>query len=552
MNNTIISTEDFFSKDLPVASLATSSALVVATVYLIKKGRSNTKTKIHDIPSAVPMIFRSLGINLLYFILNGFTLRKFFSHSRKKLNSNIFKLPSFFSAGLPGEVIAVVHPVDQEKIYKKEKMLQFKPALPESINLIHGVESMQNLPVGDTHSAIRKIYSSILSPRALQSFIPYIISHFDQMWKDLESMSQECEKGDSSKSLPHFRTVVRNTQLKLMCQILFGFTYDTEDEVKQYAQFCDDFELSEAGLFADMKPKVLKKGQEASQRITQVLTDRFDKIYNERLELFQSGGANEEAIKKQEKSSVGNAMIIIADALIKDSLKDSKNKSNEIPKSKLFDIARKNLYLLLEASHGTTMHITTAMMYFLNHPDNSDALQSVKNELSQVKSDGDQSIIPDYEFFKTKMKYADACINETMRLSPIAGGIALHTPTNNTIQVNEHTIEGPVTFMFYNSHWYDDPETFPQPAKFLLQRWIAGDDNEASAFAKSTYKPFGDGRHVCLGMYLAKLVMKANLYCFLKNDDRKLTYDFDKVKIVDDIFPEKKVSDDFLVRVHSD
>ena len=552
MNNTITSSKDFFSKNIPVASLATSSALVFATVYLIKKGRSNAKTKIHDIPSAVPMIFQSLGIELLYFILNGFTLRKFFGHSRKKLNTNIFKIPSLFSAGLPGEVIAVVHPADQEKIYKKEKMLQFKPALPESIHQIHGIESMQNLPVGNTHSAIRKIYSSILSPRALESFIPYVISHFDQMWKDLESKSQDFEKDGGSKCLPHFRTVVRGCQLKLMCQILFGFTYNTEDDEKKFAQFCDDFDLCEAALFADTKPKVLKKGKEASERITQVLLDRFDQIYMDRLELFRNGGANEDAVQKREKSSVGNAMIIIADALIKDSLKDANNANSEIVKSKLFDIARKNLYLLLEASHGTTMHITTAMMYFLNHPDNSNALKSVRNELSQLKSNDHQSITPDYEFFKTKMTFADACINETMRLAPISGGIALHTPTNNTIQVNEHTIEGPVTFMFYNSHWYDDPETFPQPEKFLPQRWIAGDDNEVSAFAKSTFKPFGDGRHICLGMHLARLVMKVNLYCFARNDDRKLTYDFDKAKIVDVIFPEKKVSDDFFVRVHSD
>ena len=519
----------------------------------------------HDIPSAVPMIFQIPIIEAIYLVANyGFNLRNMLRSTRKKLKTNIFKLPNLMALG-PGEVIAVVHPAEQEKIYKKEKLLELKVSLPESTILIDGEDNLQNLTVGNTHSAVRKIYSSILSPRSLESFIPYAISYFDQMWKDLESMSQQQEEEEfdkkgsnnnngSSKSLPHLRIVIRDCQLKLMCQILFGFTYETEDDQEQFAQFCHDFELCEAALFsASLKSQQFKKGYAARERITKVLYDRFDRIYNERLELFRGvdGERNKEVVQKRESSSVGNALITIADSLIKDSLTGSKNDNGDIPKSKLFDVARGNLYLLLEASHATTMQITTAMMYFLNHPDNTDTLKSVRNELSQLKSDDNPSIVPNYEFFKTKMKFGDACINEALRLAPIVGNVALQTSVNKTIQVNGHTIEGPVNFLFAHSHWYDDAETFPQPERFLPQRWIAGDELEASAFAKSTFKPFGDGRHICLGMNLARLVMKVNLYCFARNEDRKLTWDFDNVKIVDAFFPEKKVSDNFFVRVYS-
>lgn len=532
------------------ALVTSSTVILLTTMYIIKKQSNAVKYKIHkNIPSAVPKFFQiSSGLEILYMLCkSGVNFRKFNLLSIKKLNTNIFKLPTFFAGDFPGEIIAVLHPADQEKVYKKEKMMEVKVAMPDSVTLIHGANNLQNLQVGSMHSAIRKIYSSILSPKAMESFIPYMISYFDKMWKDLEIRTKECKDED----LPQLRLAIRDCQLKVMCHILFGMTYDSDEEQKEYDQFCHDFELTEKALFADTKSKTHKEGMDAKARIFRILSEKFDKIYEERVSDFMAQGNEKE---NEKKIFVGNAMVIIADALIKHSLNDASNKNEDgsIAKSNLYDIARENLYLLLEASHGTTMHITTALMFFLNDPDNAGILASVRKEISAAKVGGDDAAEtePNYEFFKTKMILGDACIYESLRLAPIAGGVILHVAKGKKMELRNYAIEGPVNFALFNSHWYDDPETFPQPNQFLPQRWIEGDANEASAFAKSTFKPFGDGRHICLGMHLAKLVMKVNLYCFAKEEKRAITYDFKKVKLERAIFPETKVSDNFLVRVH--
>jgi len=208
----------------------------------------------------------------------------------------------------------------------------------------------------------------------------------------------------------------------------------------------------------------------------------------------------------------------------------------------LHGIARQNLYLLLEASHGTTMQVTSAMIYFLNHPDNITNLERLRREVALIDE-------PTYESLKGDMPFAASCINETMRLSPFIGSIMYQIKKGKSIELNGKTVHGPIALNFMHSHWYDDAEVFKFPEKFLPQRWLSGDEYEVSSFARNVFKPFGSGRHICIGMDLAKLVMKANLYSFAKKPTRSLVYETSKVKIVSDFIPERKVSDHFFGKI---
>ncbi|CAJ1966230.1 unnamed protein product [Cylindrotheca closterium] len=80
---------------------------------------------------------------------------------------------------------------------------------------------------------------------------------------------------------------------------------------------------------------------------------------------------------------------------------------------------------------------------------------------------------------------------------------------------------------------------------FLPERWVAGDPLAASKFAKSTFHPFGLGRHICLGYSLAKVAMAANFYCFARKENRIISFDEDKVIFENKLIPEKGIKDHF-------
>ena len=70
------------------------------------------------------------------------------------------------------------------------------------------------------------------------------------------------------------------------------------------------------------------------------------------------------------------------------------------------------------------------------------------------------------------------------------------TLTKKTVEIQKKKLEGPLNLLFSHSHWYYDPDVFQDPMRFLPERWIPGDKDEISKFAKSTFKPFGGGLHL--------------------------------------------------------
>ncbi len=534
------------------------ATLFFITVTVVLSSRSSSSSL--PFPRGVPRVFTLHPLTeLIYYLIKNRneddkSIRTLFRKLRLELKSNIFYVGPAFSGGHEGPTLVIAHPADQALIIKKEKQLETKVPVPQTLIQIHGERNLQNIRVGRSHAALRKIFTSLFSPRAMDSFLPHMISHFTAMWKALQENKNH---GDGGGDGDHIRLAIRDAQLKLMCFILFGMKNETREEKDLFNQFRDDFELTEEALFApSLNSQVFKKGLAAKERIVKILYKEFDRVYQERLEIVQKGSANENTNgdgnsngdtngsgsgNGKATNAVGNAMVIIADALLKDSL----------TKSQLYNDARENLYLLLEASHGTTMHVTTALMYYLNNSDadkNLSSLQSLRDEVASINRNSSNEPLSS-DLFKTRMKFGDACINEAMRLATVVGSVPYHIGKGKSVEIQKKTIKGPVTLLFAHSHWYDDPEVFYNPKTFLPQRWIAGDEREISNFAKSVFKPFGDGRHMCLGWNLARLVMKANLYCFASDPGRRILYDVNAVKVENAIFPEKKVSDNFLGRV---
>jgi cytochrome P450 len=512
-----------------VAALA---ALLVAFPYQLFLKNKQQRTS--SFPCAIPFLFRLSALTEILYLVGYTTLHGrtvnfdiFFSNTRKRLGNVFYVGPLFSDPKLGGPVLVIAHPEDQAAILKKERELEWHVAMPETVTEIHGMQNFQRLKSGQKeHSALRKIYSSILSPKSLEEFTSIMIDDFHSLWNDLETSGKEVELIHS----------IREAQLKLMCKILYGIDSKTEEEKRILDEFSRDFELTEKALFVPSKKlKVFIEGFKARERISALINERFDAIFEERLSMDRT----HTEVKASQVQRAGSAMQQIADALI-DAGCTGKNDSSDHHLS--YYTARENLYLLLEASHGTTMYITSSLMYFVNRSDNHECLERLRREAS--------ILAPTHESLKC-FSFGEACVQETMRLAPIVGSVSYHIPAGKSFQVRGNNLQGPVNLLFTNSHWYSDPDTFQHPDTFTPQRWLVDKDNDlaASAFAKSTFRPFGFGRHICLGQPLAKLVLKANLYCFVSKGNRSIKFEEEKVKIVNGIFPMNAVCNGFPAKV---
>jgi cytochrome P450 len=137
------------------------------------------------------------------------------------------------------------------------------------------------------------------------------------------------------------------------------------------------------------------------------------------------------------------------------------------------------------------------MIYLLSR--NPDALRRAREEV--VGKDLSQ-----YENLN-KLPYVEACINETMRLKPVA--------PINVAQAARDTVVGDVAIplgtlvMCLMRPPAVDARQFPDPAAFRPERWLTeGNVQSIVSTAKRVAMPFGAGPRVCPGRYLALAEIK--------------------------------------------
>lgn len=494
-----------------VAAAVTTAVVALIGVHSAQQ-RKLTK-RLGRFPRSSPWFFPYL--DLIRAIRAGFG-PKLMIHRRKALG-DIFYLGPF--PGMERPLLTIVKPDDQAELLKKEGRMKLYAQMPDEMLATHGPGNMQ-IQSGKNHQFLRKIFSSLLSPTALESFVPYIVDAFTKLWCDLETKSKE------SKNPINIQDAICDAQFTLMCKIFFGLTPDNNDV--DLAQLRVDFEAQMDSHFKPASSPIYKKGVEAANRIHKFLSERFDSVLEERKGLFQANCGAEEK-KDDDKTllpKIGNALESIADALLRDGSADDPKAISDV---------KDNLNLLLEASHGTTMTITTSTMYFLNRSDNTDALERLRQEVANLEC-------ASYSNIRGEMPYAEGCIKEAMRFAPIAGSVSFTMDEGLDVTFKGEHLKGPTTFLLAFSANYKDKSLFPDPETYEPERWVKGSKNEASPRAQLAFKPFGIGRHLCLGYQLALLVMKASLYVFAKEKKRIIVFDEESVKIENNLFPEAKVS----------
>jgi cytochrome P450 len=148
-----------------------------------------------------------------------------------------------------------------------------------------------------------------------------------------------------------------------------------------------------------------------------------------------------------------------------------------------------NILTMLLAGEDTTANTLAWMIYLLDrHPH---ALARVREEARNTKLEQYDQV--------SAMPFVDACINETMRLKPVAPMLMLE-PIRDTV-ISGIEVPAGTVIMCLMRVGATDARHFPDPWTFDPARWL-------SHSGKRVSMPFGAGPRLCPGRYLAILEMK--------------------------------------------
>ncbi|KAF4343784.1 fc receptor [Fusarium beomiforme] len=141
------------------------------------------------------------------------------------------------------------------------------------------------------------------------------------------------------------------------------------------------------------------------------------------------------------------------------------------------------------AGSGTTSSTLTYLLYELSKRENSSTQERLRAEVLAIADDDILAI--------RNNAYINAIIKETMRLHPT---IISTIPRQLTepLTLGEYTIPSGTVVGMQNWLHHRDPSVFPDPDKFIPDRWL----NETHEM-KSSLTPFSLGKRNCIGQNLA-------------------------------------------------
>lgn len=175
-----------------------------------------------------------------------------------------------------------------------------------------------------------------------------------------------------------------------------------------------------------------------------------------------------------------------------------------------------NVLTMLLAGEDTTANTLAWLIHLLDrHPA---CLQRLREEVLASLGNAAGNPAAFTPELMDSMPYLDACINEAMRLKPVAPFISVQALRDT--QVADVLV--PKDTMIWGLFRHDSmSEThFAEPERFEPRRWMAEDAaNMVSSSAKRVAMPFGAGPRVCPGRYLALLEMKLAMSMLLSRFD---------------------------------
>jgi cytochrome P450 len=154
---------------------------------------------------------------------------------------------------------------------------------------------------------------------------------------------------------------------------------------------------------------------------------------------------------------------------------------------------RDEVVTMILAGHETTALLLTYASFLLGrHPQEAERLRAEVDAQLQ----GRPASLADLP----KMPRIDAFVRETLRLYPPVYAFGREVVTPFTL--GGYTLTRGSIVLFSPFARQRNPTVFPQPERFLPQRWL---DEDRPALRRFDYFPFGGGPRVCIGNHFATM-----------------------------------------------
>jgi cytochrome P450 len=177
-----------------------------------------------------------------------------------------------------------------------------------------------------------------------------------------------------------------------------------------------------------------------------------------------------------------------------------------------------NVLIMLLAGEDTTANTIAWMVHLLwRHPA---ALARATEEVRRLCANPTAPTLDEV----AQLDYIDACINETMRLKPVAPQNGMQALRDTTLG-DVHIPTGMVVIGVMRRDATSERHV-PRAAAFEPERWLAGGEHgdggspaQQASGVKRISMPFGAGPRICPGRYLALLEMKVAMTTLLGRFD---------------------------------
>jgi cytochrome P450 len=181
----------------------------------------------------------------------------------------------------------------------------------------------------------------------------------------------------------------------------------------------------------------------------------------------------------------------------------------------------------------TTAAAVSWIIFLLGH--NQECQQRLYEELEQLLGNsGDSNAHIDQKCL-SQFKYLEACVKEGLRLFPSVPMIGRRLTAD--LQFGPFKVPKNTTSVVYLYGLHRDPNTFPDPDRFLPDRFLGDQLHQRHAFA---YLPFSAGQRNCIGQKFAQMETKIMLLYLVRNFHIESTVPLDQVSICIELITRPK------------
>lgn len=224
-------------------------------------------------------------------------------------------------------------------------------------------------------------------------------------------------------------------------------------------------------------------------------------------------------------SSISVKTKSVIDLALADYMRD--RKANETLDLEFRSWACAQIRLFLFVGHDSTAATIVYCLYLLSkHPEAMERIRKEHDDVFGGEISKAPQLLKDHSQLINQLPFTTAVIKETLRLFPPAAafrgglpGVSLRNPKGS----EKYPTEGCGIWVMHNAI-HRNPEYWPEPAKFLPERWLVGPEDPLYP-PKWGWRPFEYGSRNCVGQTLVMLDIKVTLVMVIREFDVKDAYD---------------------------